>query len=692
MSNTANYATINSLLFYSLTFHKITPHNDNVMLETENQTTSDQSGKPDASKTEYKEDVSKKKHKLTSRQILVILLIIFLGLFTIVINQPHPSTNEKLPSQQSKQITEAPTNFSVSGTFGKLTQQTPSIAATPTQEPHVPGTIQWKDNPSVITNPQLPLSYLNQLTYDSAPNQTYEDFITPQLQFYTVGTWTSGPYKGNPLVDVIISESLAGENGPVPGVYIVRVTPDGGELIYFFDSSSAIITDAKSNGVTYLPDNKLFQTDMRLLPNLLINTPPYSDNPSPDKSMLPYPVRYNGKTETFDLTDDLVAFGANTWNPSLLSNYSLVAKLPNGRKLYAIKHSDFMTYSSIESNNLTENDIYVIEDVDHSLIPVNTSASEDIVTATGIKWQTPPLLPTGLFGSPPNLWYTTSFQNGCTFIPTSKLAGETGFTSDQLQLVGSFEGQQLYVPTNAPTLFQAIYSYLTPDIPLMTPAVAQVSYTDYLKTYPVLIGKDAFGEYQIYYRLGYPDNMGGCGKPVIYLYPTKKTSVSVHFSKNVSVTKSLPTYSNGWNVTAFPDGTIINSQDQKSYPYLFWEGVTNLAFPKISTGFVTPKSQVQSFLTDQLSGYGLNATEMNGFLSYWVPKMQQDPYYLIHFYTTSDLDQSIPEYITPKPDTVFRILMWFHPLSAPVTIPEQQNPTPFKRLGFTVVEWGGVEN
>lgn len=636
--------------------------------------------------------VAKKKYRFTSRQLLVILFIILLGVVTVVINQPQYPSNENMPSQQSKQITPQPTSNTVSGAVGPSGQLTPSMAAAPTPVLHVPGAIQWKEKPLEVANPQMPLSFMNQITYDSSPNQTYQNYVTPQMQYFIVGTWTSGPYKGDSLVDVIITETAAGENGPVTSDYIIRVTPDGKKLIYFFDSSSMVVSDTKSPGATYLADNPIWQTDFRLLPNLLINTPPYSDNPSPNQDMVPYPISINGKTETFDLTDDLVSYGSNTWAPTMLSNYTQLTSVATGQKLFAQKQSSFMTFSSVENNNLTAENTYVIEDVDHSLLPVNTSASEDIITASGIKWQTPPLLPTGLFGSPPNLWYSTSFQNGCTFIPASQLAGISGFTSGQLQFVGTFEGQQLYIPTDATTLYQSLYSYLTPDISQITPALAQVSYTDFLKTYPVLIGKDPFGEYQIYYRLGYPDNLGGCGKPVIYLYPTKKMSVSIRFSKNVVLSKSVPAYNNGWNVTAYPDGNVTNDQDQKNYPYLYWEGATTIAFPQITTGYVVTKNQVQSFLKQQLDNYGLNTTERDEFLSYWVPKMQQNPYYLIHFYTTADLDQTIPEYLTPQADTVFRILMWYRPLSAPVTIPPQQTPSPFKRSGFTVVEWGGVKN
>ena len=46
--------------------------------------------------------------------------------------------------------------------------------------------------------------------------------------------------------------------------------------------------------------------------------------------------------------------------------------------------------------------------------------------------------------------------------------------------------------------------------------------------------------------------------------------------------------------------------------------------------------------------------------------------------------------ITPKPDTLIRILMEFKALDEPIKVKEQEL-TPIQRSGYTVVEWGGTE-
>ena len=50
----------------------------------------------------------------------------------------------------------------------------------------------------------------------------------------------------------------------------------------------------------------------------------------------------------------------------------------------------------------------------------------------------------------------------------------------------------------------------------------------------------------------------------------------------------------------------------------------------------------------------------------------------------------MPLEITPKPDTIIRIVMEFKGLEEPIQIKEQKLITP-QRTGFTVVEWGGTE-
>ena len=96
-----------------------------------------------------------------------------------------------------------------------------------------------------------------------------------------------------------------------------------------------------------------------------------------------------------------------------------------------------------------------------------------------------------------------------------------------------------------------------------------------------------------------------------------------------------------------------------------------------------------AFLQETLEKIGLTPRELNEFIVYWLPQMQDNPYNLITFQHEMYTETAVLE-ITPKPDSVLRVFMAFQPLeeSTEVTEPEIE---PFVREGFTVVEWGGTQ-
>jgi hypothetical protein len=177
-------------------------------------------------------------------------------------------------------------------------------------------------------------------------------------------------------------------------------------------------------------------------------------------------------------------------------------------------------------------------------------------------------------------------------------------------------------------------------------------------------------------------------KPVIYLYPTQTTDVNVQLDLNGKLTCTYPDYGNGWNVTAYPDGKLINKSDKKEYSYLYWEGTSNAQYD-MSKGFVVKGSETAAFLQEKLAYLGLTPKEYNEFIVYWLPKMQESAYNLITFQGSAYTDNAKLN-ITPKPDRILRVFMAYKPLSKPITVPEQTLTT-FERKGFTVVEWGGTE-
>lgn len=182
--------------------------------------------------------------------------------------------------------------------------------------------------------------------------------------------------------------------------------------------------------------------------------------------------------------------------------------------------------------------------------------------------------------------------------------------------------------------------------------------------------------------------LGDYAKPVIYLYPTKQEDVSVKIELKGMLTCSYPEYNDGWNVTAYPDGTLVNKSDGREYSYLYWEG-KGAADWDMSQGFVVKGSDTARFLQDKLEYLGLTSRELNEFIVYWLPLMKDNKYNLITFQTAA-YENNANLYITPKPDSVLRVFMAYKALDDYIEVSEQRLST-FKRNGFAAVEWGGTE-
>ena len=182
--------------------------------------------------------------------------------------------------------------------------------------------------------------------------------------------------------------------------------------------------------------------------------------------------------------------------------------------------------------------------------------------------------------------------------------------------------------------------------------------------------------------------MDGVAKPIIYLYPEKTTNITVKLDFQGNLTHTYPKYNKeGWKVKANPDGTLFD-QNNKEYYALYWEGMETQTL-NIPNGNVIKGSQTIEFLEKSLPLMGLSAKETNEFIIYWLPQLENNPYNLIHF-STKEYEAIAKLNITPKPETIIRVMMVFEPLNYPKEI-ETQNLSLLKqqRKGFTVVEWGG---
>ena len=213
-----------------------------------------------------------------------------------------------------------------------------------------------------------------------------------------------------------------------------------------------------------------------------------------------------------------------------------------------------------------------------------------------------------------------------------------------------------------------------------------LSINDFVNTKNHFLYQDGLGDWVIYINQSYT-LIAECGKPVIYLYPTKETQVKVQVG--AQITKSEPTYPKaGWLVTAKPNGEL--TYQNQSYPYLFWEGLGNGIYPDYQDhGTLVSQKDLVSTVYKQLSQLGLNQKESADFMEFWQPRLPKTPYIRLTWLNTKDMDTLAPLNVYPKPDTNIRIFLEFEGLEKPVILKPQKLTAP-ARFGFTLIEWGGL--
>jgi cytoskeletal protein RodZ len=286
------------------------------------------------------------------------------------------------------------------------------------------------------------------------------------------------------------------------------------------------------------------------------------------------------------------------------------------------------------------------------------------------------------------------YQGAMVYDEINAIARGCGGTSAAVTRADSLQDGDLVAVGKTDT-GRVVYGLKDTTSALMTKAYGEykqaypdnpASLTDYIANHGLVIIKNAAGERLVYVRGQYAMN-GGCAKPVVYLYPTATTNVSVQVGANVTV--SEPQYTKaGWqNVTAQPNGKL--TYNGAVYDSLFWEGTGYGEYPGISAGTVVARADVVPTMKRQLVEQGLNAKEAADFITFWQDKIPSSPYVRLTWLNTAQMDTLAPLYVSPKPDTVIRVFLDMEGFDTKLSLPAQKLSSTF-RHGFTVVEWGGL--
>ena len=179
-------------------------------------------------------------------------------------------------------------------------------------------------------------------------------------------------------------------------------------------------------------------------------------------------------------------------------------------------------------------------------------------------------------------------------------------------------------------------------------------------------------------------------KPIIYLYPTENTEISVELLKPENITCSYPKYENEWKVLSKPNGDLTDLETNKQLYALYYESKNSVKFKIEDDGFVVKGEDTITFLEEKLAVLGLTDREAEEFIVYWLPKLEANTYNYIRFATSEEINNNMPLEINPNSDTLIRVLMTYKGIEEPIEVQEQQLETP-ERTGFVAVEWGGTE-
>jgi hypothetical protein len=174
-------------------------------------------------------------------------------------------------------------------------------------------------------------------------------------------------------------------------------------------------------------------------------------------------------------------------------------------------------------------------------------------------------------------------------------------------------------------------------------------------------------------------------KPAVYIYPDRDAyfDVELIFKNGTVLTSSIPEYGTGWNVFVEESGRI----DQQ-YDYLFYEANAG-GVPALANGWCLRRVELTSKLRVLLTRIGLNAKEAAEFVEYWRDYLTDYDCYRLYPQFNDALDEMVELKVTPEPDAMLRVWLYFEGCTDCGDLPPPQLPE-FHRGTITVIEWGGV--
>ena len=175
-------------------------------------------------------------------------------------------------------------------------------------------------------------------------------------------------------------------------------------------------------------------------------------------------------------------------------------------------------------------------------------------------------------------------------------------------------------------------------------------------------------------------------KPNIYIYSKNNIQLTVNldFPLGGKIITSIPEYGTGWNVFVDTTGMIDNK-----YSFLFYESIQPDIWQK-NYGWITKKSELESFFRKNMADFGFRGKEIDDFIDYWIPRLNNYSFYSIYPQTERLIDLVIKLNFSEEPDNLLRlfyVIKGHNQLQDKLIEPTIDN---FKREGCYITEWGVI--
>ena len=197
-----------------------------------------------------------------------------------------------------------------------------------------------------------------------------------------------------------------------------------------------------------------------------------------------------------------------------------------------------------------------------------------------------------------------------------------------------------------------VFSYLAYGSPILDARLADVEYNDdkvdvyiwddvsgvtadilaYILVIPTDKNIDSINIVPVYtdseyknikkYNAPYNPSEISIDKPIIYLYPTEDTEISVRLLKDDNLTCSYPKYKDEWKVLVQPNGNMKDLDTYRQLYSLYYESKSDIEFKVEKEGFVVKGEDTILFLEEKLAILGLTEREAEEFIVYWLPKLE----------------------------------------------------------------------